>query len=168
MFLSSGLFEVTGLIPSLAELISLPTFSHHPKLKRICRLCHPEASSVTRQKTSTWAHGWWGRCPWLDLYETLPITQLPCGLSGFILKHENANQQIWLRKEGSEIYFVKREYFCTVRVSVDWSGQALTQPWSNGKQEQVAEVPKQNIFYEQNDQERDFIQASWTGQLVSP
>lgn len=33
--------------------------------------------------------------------------------------------------------------------------------------EQVAEVPKQNIFYKQNNQERKFIQASWPGQLVS-
>lgn len=74
---------------------------------------------------------------------------------------------MWLRKEGFEVYFMKREYFCAVRTSVDWSGQALTQPRSNGKQEQVAEVPKQNTFYKQNDQERDFIQASWTGQPVS-
>lgn len=63
MFLSSVLFEGTGIAPLLAEFISLSTFSHHPKFKRICYSWHPEASLVTRQKSSTWAHGWWGRCP---------------------------------------------------------------------------------------------------------
>lgn len=63
MFLSSVLVEVAGTAPLLAELISLSTFSHCPKFKRICHSCPPEASLVTRQKTSTWAHGWWERCP---------------------------------------------------------------------------------------------------------